>query len=354
MHTLQQLADLLAVPCPAESDRPLRTVSGLKEATPDDLSILASDKYVRDYKATRAGAVLVSRKVKFPVRPDVPALVVEDAELALVRVLDVMAPPVPHPDAGVHPSAVIAADAVVGRNPSIGPNVVLGRGVRVGDNARLHAGVVVGDGCTLGDDCTFFPHVVLRERVTVGHRVMIHAGAVLGTDGFGYRWDGTRHAKVPQIGIVVIEDDVEIGSNACVDRAKFNETRVGAGTKIDNLVQVGHNVRVGRHAILCGQVGIAGTVTIGNGVVLGGASVVRDHVTIGDGVMAAGHSVIADDVEPKSFISGMPALPHRQSLREQGAIRRLPEILVAARKLQEELDTLKAEIERLKGDDGPS
>ncbi|MDB5328356.1 MAG: UDP-3-O-(3-hydroxymyristoyl) glucosamine N-acyltransferase [Phycisphaerales bacterium] len=335
MHTLQQLADLLGVPCPAGATKELATVSSLIDATPSDLSVLTSDKYVREYKKTHAGAVLASKKVKFSVRPDVPVLTVDDAELALVKVLEVMAPPIPHPAEGIHPSAVIDPSATVGANPHIGPHVVVGAGVKIGNNVRLHPGVVIGDDSTLGDDCTLFANVVLRERITLGSRVMIHAGAILGTDGFGYRWDGSKHAKVPQIGTVVVEDDVEIGSNTCIDRAKFNETRIGKGTKIDNLVQLGHNVRVGMHAILCGQVGIAGTVTVGNGVVLGGASVVRDHVHIGDGVMAAGHSVIADDVEPKMIISGMPAIAHRQNLREQGAIRRLPELMVELRKVQE-------------------
>ncbi|MGC4031079.1 MAG: UDP-3-O-(3-hydroxymyristoyl)glucosamine N-acyltransferase [Tepidisphaeraceae bacterium] len=341
MHTLQQLADLLGVPCNSSGDRALHTVSSLADATSTDLAVLTSDKYVRDYKRTHAGAVLASRKVKFHVRPEVPVLTVDDAELALVKVLGVMAPAVPHPPAGVHKSAVIAESATVGGNAAIAPNVVIGERVTIGDNVRLHPGVVIGDDCVLGNDCTLFPNVVLREHITLGNRVMIHAGAVIGTDGFGYKWDGTKHAKVPQIGVVVIEDDVEIGSNTCIDRAKFNETRIGAGSKIDNLVQVGHNVRLGRHVILCGQVGIAGTATLGNGVVLGGASVVRDHVHIGDGVMAAGHSVIADDVEAKMIISGMPALPHRQNLREQGAIRRLPEILNEARKIQEIIQKLK-------------
>lgn len=349
MHTLQQLADLLAVPCPPGfGDRPLGTVSSLADATVTDLSVLTSEKFVREFKKTKAGAVLASRKVKCPHRPDVPVLVVDDAELALVHVLNIVAPPIPQPTPGVHASAVIDATSTVGDNPAIGPHVVVGRNVKIGRNVRLHPGVVIGDECTLGDDCTLFPHVVLRERVTVGSRVILHAGVILGTDGFGYKWDGRQHAKVPQIGTVVIEDDVEIGSNACVDRAKFNETRVGRGTKIDNLVQVGHNVTIGQHAILCGQVGIAGTARIGNGVILGGASVVRDHVHIGDGVMAAGHSVIADDVAPKMVVAGMPAVPHRQFLRENGAIHRLPENLVLARKLQEEIEKLKAEVAGLK------
>ncbi|MGN6507705.1 MAG: UDP-3-O-(3-hydroxymyristoyl)glucosamine N-acyltransferase [Tepidisphaeraceae bacterium] len=340
MPTLQQIADLLGVPCTQSADRVLRTVSSLTDAAAEDISVLAADKYVGEYKKTKAGAVIASKKVKFPIRPDVPVLVVDDADLALVKVLELVAPPIPQPAAGVHPSAHVSPDAQVGEHPSIGPNVVIGARTRIGKNVRLHPNVVIADDCVIGDDCTIFANVVLRERVTLGNRVTIHAGAILGTDGFGYRWDGTKHAKIPQIGTVVVEDDVEIGSNTCIDRAKFNETRVGRGTKIDNLVQIGHNVRVGQHSVICGQVGIAGTATIGNGVVLGGATVVRDHVTIGDGVMAAGHSVIAEDIEPKTIISGMPALPHRQTLREQGAIRRLPELLVELRKLQEEVETL--------------
>ena len=340
MPTLQQLADLLGVACPSPADRVLRTVSSLVEAGPDEISVLTADKYVAQYKTTRAGTVIASKKVKFPIRPDVPVLVVDDADLVLVKVLEWVAPPIPQPAAGVHPTAHVSADATLGQNVSIGPNVVIGARTKVGANTRLHAGVNVSDDCTIGDECTLYPNVVIRERVTIGSRVIIHANAVIGTDGFGYRWDGTKHAKIPQIGTVVIEDDVEIGSCACVDRAKFNETRIGRGTKIDNLVQIGHNVRVGHHSVICGQVGVAGTVTIGNGVVLGGATVVRDHVTIGDGVMAAGHSVIADDIDPKTVVSGMPALPHRQTLREQGAIRRLPELLVELRKLQEEVERL--------------
>lgn len=341
MPTLQQLADLLNVTCPAHGDREVRGVSSLVEATPTDLSILTADRYVPQYKATRAGAVLAGKKLRFPVRPDVPVLLVDDPDLSLIQVLELLAPPIPHPAAGVHPSATISPTAIIGENASIGANVVVGARTRIGRNVRLHPGVVLSDDVSIGDDCILFPNVVIRERCTLGSRVIIHANSAVGTDGFGYKWDGRKHAKIPQIGVVVIEDDVEIGSCACVDRAKFNETRIGRGTKIDNLVQVAHNVRIGQHSILCGQAGIAGTATIGNGVVLGGASCVRDHVTVGDGVMAAGHTLIVDNVDPKSVISGMLGLPHRQNLREQAVLRRLPELLVALRKLQEDVEALK-------------
>jgi UDP-3-O-[3-hydroxymyristoyl] glucosamine N-acyltransferase len=175
--------------------------------------------------------------------------------------------------------------------------------------------------------------------------VIIHAGSVLGSDGFGYRWDGERHAKVPQIGVVVIEDDVEIGSCVCIDRAKFGVTRVGRGTKVDNLVQVAHNADLGPHCILAGQSGVAGSVRLGQGVMLGGQCAVRDHVRMHDGAMLGPCSGAMDDVETKQMVTGLPAIPHRQFLREQAAMRHLPELRTQVRKMQEELDALK---ERLK------
>ena len=348
MPTLQEIADLLAVPCPAGAEgRVVAAITALEDAAPDDLSVVAADKYVGAYKKTKAGAVLMNRKIKYPVRPDVAVLLVDDADLALAKVLALLQPPVPRPAAGVHASAVVDPSATLGENVAIGPGVFVGAGASIGANTQLHPGVYVGDRAVIGSDCVFWPNVVIRERVQIGNRVIIHANSVLGADGFGYRWDGKQHVKIPQIGDVIIEDDVEIGACTCIDRAKFDETRVGRGTKIDNLVQIAHNVRIGAHAIVCGQVGIAGTATIGNGVVLGGASVVRDHITIADGAMAAGHSVIAEDIEPKTVISGMPALPHRQTLREQASIRRLPELMVELRKLQEQVEAIQ---ERLNQD----
>jgi UDP-3-O-[3-hydroxymyristoyl] glucosamine N-acyltransferase len=265
---------------------------------------------------------------------------VDDADLAVAMVLKLFAPPVPRPPVGLDPLARIDPSASIGSGVAIGPFVIVGAGAKVGSRTVLHAGTYIGDDSVLGEDCEFFPHVVVRERVTIGNRVVIHAGAVLGTDGFGYRWDGRQHQKVPQIGTIMIEDDVEIGSCACIDRAKFSTTRVGRGTKIDNLVQVAHNVQIGAHCIIAGQAAMAGSVILGNGVVLGGQAAVRDHVKMGDGAMAAGCSGVADDVEPKTIVSGTPALPHRQSLREQGALRNLPELRAEVRKLQEELAEL--------------
>jgi UDP-3-O-[3-hydroxymyristoyl] glucosamine N-acyltransferase len=250
-------------------------------------------------------------------------------------------PPVPRPPVGRHHTAIVAPSSSVGEGVRIGPNVVIGDDARIGKNCVFHAGVYIGSDVTIGDDCEFFPNVVVRERITIGSRVIIHAGAILGSDGFGYRWNGKQHVKIPQVGTIIIEDDVEIGSAVCVDRAKMGTTRVGKGTKIDNLAQVAHNVNIGPHCIITGQVGLAGSVTLGAGVVLGGQCAVRDHVKLGDAAAVAACSGVAEDVDPKTMVSGLPALPHRQTLREQAALRRLPDLVVQVRKLQEQLDELR-------------
>jgi UDP-3-O-[3-hydroxymyristoyl] glucosamine N-acyltransferase len=339
--TLGELAGILGCAAPAEADLPIAGIGPLDEAGPNELSYVSSDAYLRQLRGTRAAAVIVQTGVKLPRENTRPVLLVEDAELAVAKVLAYFAPPVPAPPPGIHASAVIDPTAELGEGVAVGPHVVIGARCHIGRASVLYPGVVLGDDVTIGEACRFYPKVVIRERITVGSRVIIHAGSVLGTDGFGYRWDGRQHAKVPQIGTVIIEDDVEIGSCVCIDRAKFSSTRIGIGTKIDNLVQIAHNVQIGPHCIIVGQAGLAGSARLGTGVVLGGQAAVRDHVTLGEGAMAAACSAIVSDVEPRTIVSGMPALPHRQSLREQAALRHLPALRDQVRKLQDELEELK-------------
>ncbi|MEA2710413.1 MAG: UDP-3-O-[3-hydroxymyristoyl] glucosamine N-acyltransferase [Phycisphaerales bacterium] len=313
----------------------------LGEAGGDQLSFLGSDKYLAQFSKTRAAAVIVQKRVKLPPDHGRMIFLVDDADLAVAKLLEKFAPPIARPPVGKHPTALVAPSASLGDGARIGPNVVIGDDCRIGRNCVFHPGVVIGSNVEIGDDCEFFPNVVIRERVTIGNRVIIHAGSVLGSDGFGYRWNGSGHQKIPQIGTVIIEDDVEIGSCVCIDRAKFSATRIGRGTKIDNLVQIGHNVVTGPHCIIVGQAGLAGSVVLGAGVVLGGQCAVRDHVTLGDGSAVAACSGAAEDVEPKTIVSGLPALPHRQTLREQAALRRLPDLVIQVRKLQEQLEELR-------------
>jgi UDP-3-O-[3-hydroxymyristoyl] glucosamine N-acyltransferase len=341
MPTLADIAQVLNCPAPAGAElRPITGLAILGEAAADHLTFVGSDKYVGQLETTKAAAAIVQRRIKVPAEWEARCFRVDDADLAVATILKLFAPPIPRPPAGIDPTSRIDPSARLDEGVVTGPFVVIGPRAQIGRGTVLHAGVYIGDEVQLGDDCEFFPHVVVRERVTIGNRVVIHAGAVLGTDGFGYRWDGRQHQKVPQIGTIIIEDDVEIGSCVCIDRAKFSTTRVGRGTKIDNLVQIAHNVQIGPHCIIAGQAAMAGSVTLGAGVVLGGQAAIRDHVKMGDGSMAAGCSGVADDVEPKTIVSGTPALPHRQSLREQGALRSLPDLRTEVRKLQEQLAEL--------------
>lgn len=343
MATVAEIAEMLKAPVRGDGTRQITGAASLTEAGPNDISVLAAETFLKQFADTRAGAVIVHQRIKLsqPAQPAV--LIVDDADLAFAKVLQLFAPPIPRPPRGIDPSARIAPSATLGEQCAIGPNVFIGEGSQIGGHCTLHAGVFVGNDVSIGEGCEFFPNVVIRERITIGDRVVIHAGSVLGSDGFGYRWDGKRHVKVPQIGTVIVEDDVEIGSCVCVDRAKSGTTRIGTGTKIDNLVQIAHNCQIGPHCIITGQVGLAGSVTLGSGVVLGGQSAVRDHVTMGDGSMAAARSAVHEDVEPRMIVSGMPALPHRQSLREQAALRHLPDLRMQIRKLQEEIEQLKSE-----------
>lgn len=342
MPSLAEISVLLGlVEPPGAGHTVIAGVAALSDAGPDDLSLLSSEKYLSQLAQTKAAAVLVQRKVHLPGSWTRPSLVVDDVELALTKVLPLFAPPIPQPEPGVHPTAQIASSAAISGGVAIGPNVTIGNRASIGPACVLHPNVVIGDEVALGEGCQLFPNVVIRERVTIGARVTIHAGSAIGMDGFGYRWDGKQHVKVPHVGTVVIEDDVEIGSCVCVDRAKFGSTRIGRGTKIDNLVQVAHNVQIGPHCIIVGQSGLAGSCRLGTGVVLGGQAAIRDHIQMGDGAMAAACSAVAEDVEPRTIVSGTPALPHRQSLREQGSLRRLPGLFDQVKKLQEEINRLK-------------
>ena len=347
MTTLADIARLLGCPSPSAAERqPIAGIATLTEAAPNQLTFVASERYVRQLQQSKAAAAIVQRRLKLPESWETKALRVEDTDLALATVLKHFEPPVPRPPPGIDSAARVAASAITEPEVAIGPFVMIGERSRIGRGTVVHAGVFIGDDVSIGEACELFPNVVIRERITIGNRVIIHAGSVLGTDGFGYRWDGQQHQKIPQIGTVVVEDDVEIGSCVCIDRAKLSATRIGRGTKIDNLVQIGHNVQIGPHCIIVGQAGLAGSAELGAGVVLGGQAAVRDHIKLGDGAMAAACSAIAEDVDPKAVVSGMPALPHRQSLREQRALRRLPTLVEQVRQLQEQIEELKKQMGR--------
>ncbi len=322
--TLASVTELLGVPA-ITPDRSLARLSALGDALPDDLSFIADAAYMEAFVETKAMVVIAPAALVLP-ESDRIVLRVEKVEQAIDGLLAHLAPPVSRPEKGVHASAIVAPDAKLGTDVAIGPNVVIGQRCTIGDRAVLHTGVALADDVVIGADCEVFANVSIRERCTLGARVIIHANSVLGTDGFGYRWAGNGHRKIPHVGGVVVEDDVEIGSCTTVDRGKFGDTRIGRGSKIDNLVQIAHNCTLGPHCIMAGQSGLAGSVTLGTGVVIGGGTCIKDHVTMGDRAMAGGMSGVHADVEAGKVVIGTPAIPQRQFLRQFGVMAKLPQM----------------------------
>jgi UDP-3-O-[3-hydroxymyristoyl] glucosamine N-acyltransferase len=339
--TLGELAEALHVSLEGDSQRFVTGVAPLDTAGPDQISFLTDLRYREAARASRAGAFLVPAEAT-----DLPAPMLRSAtpQLALIDLLQLFHPSAPAAP-GVDVSAIVAPDARIDASASVGPLCVVEAGAVIEAHARLHAMVYVGAGVRIGEGCTLYPHVTLRDGVRLGRRVVIHPGAVLGADGFGFAFDGREHRKIPQVGGVLIEDDVEIGANATIDRATFGDTIVRRGTKIDNLVMIGHNVEVGEHSILVAQVGVSGSSRLGRGVVLAGQVGVADHVTVGDGVVAGAQAGIGFSIEAGEKVLGTPARPITQAKRIMLAEGRLPEMLQRMKALERRLD-------RLEGKDG--
>lgn len=337
--SLGQLAKLVGGDVRGDVDRAITGVAPLHAATASDITWVAHPRYRQQLATSRAGAVLVVES--FGETP-IDAIVCADVEHSLALVLAEFAPPIASPPVGVHPSAVVDASAALGEGVAVGPLVVIDAGASIGSGTILHAGVHIGAGCAVGSHCRLWNHVVVREGCRLGDRVEIHPGTVIGADGFGYYFRQGRQCKVPQTGGVVIGDDVEIGACSCIDRSKTGATVIGPGVKIDNLVQVAHNVEVGAHCLLCAQVGIAGSTRLGNYVVLGGQTGVRDNIAIGDGVMVAASSSLAHDVPAGSKIAGTPAVELQQFLRENASQRKLPGLFERLKKLTKRVDALEA------------
>lgn len=308
-------------------------VAPLRDATATELSFLADARYLRYLGPSRAGAVLVSESLAERAGDVSCRIVVSNVHRALARVLDRLYTE-PPPQPGVHPTAVIGRESRIGRDVTIGPHVVVGDGARVGDRVRIGAHAVLERGAKLDDDVVLHPHVTVHRGVRIGARSILHSGVRVGVDGFGYVEDDGAQRKIPQVGGCTIGADVEIGANSTVDRGSVGETWIGDGVKIDNLVHIGHNVRVGAGSIIVAQVGIAGSVTMGEGVTLAGQAGVAGHTQIGDGATIAARAGVFGDVPAGEVYSGYPARPHRTALRAQAALFRLPELMKRVRTLE--------------------
>jgi UDP-3-O-[3-hydroxymyristoyl] glucosamine N-acyltransferase len=335
---LRELAARLDCRLDGDGDIDITRVAGITDAGPGDITFLANPKYEKALAGTRASAVILHTD-----GPAAPCTALRSPEpyLAFARAVGVFAPDdLPAP--GVHAMTAIAPDARVGDGVSIGAFVVLGAGATVGDRTVVYPNVTIGPGVRIGDDCVIHANVSIRERVSIGHRVVLQDGVVLGGDGYGFvrRADGT-HEKIPQVASVVIEDDVEIGANTTVDRPAVGETRIRAGAKIDNLVQIAHGVSVGRNALMAAQVGISGSTTIGDDVIFGGQVGVGGHLTIGKGAIAVGQSGVTNSLDPGARVAGYPAIDNHVWRRASVLFKQLPE-------LKKRIDALEKEIEALK------
>ena len=324
--TAQAVADLVGGRLLGDGTVVVRAVRALASAGPEAVSLAVSGRYAEELRTSRAGLVLVPEALAEPPDGRRARVVVPDPYAALVRVIRELFPPEPAPP-GVDPSARLGAGCVLGDRVSVGPFVVLGKGVRLGDRCRVAEGVSLGDGVTVGEDSVIGPRAVCYPGAVVGARVVIKGGAVVGGPGFGYLSGATGHTRIPHVGGCILEDDVEIGSNSCIDRGSVDDTVIGSGTKIDNLVHVGHNVRIGRGCLLMAGVGIAGSTRIGDDVILAGHVGVTDHLVIGNGARIAAKSAVFGDIPAGASFSGHPARPHRQFLRAQAALYRVAPII---------------------------
>ena len=342
-----KLGDLAAqLGCRLEGDDAIDVVrvAAIGEAGPGDITFLANAKYTSALRTTRASAVILAAGV-----PDAPCAVLRSSNpyLTFARATGLLHPQ-PRPAAGIHPTAVIAPAATIDASASVGPYVVVDAGAHIGARTIVHAHTLIGAGADIGPDCVVHARVSIRERVTIGARCVIQDGAVIGSDGFGFahREDGT-HEKIPQVATVVLEEDVEIGANTTVDRPAVGETRIGRGTKVDNLVQIAHGVAVGTDSLIAAQVGIAGSSRIGNAVMLGGQVGVTGHVTIGDRVKASAKTGVTGNVPADAFVTGYPHLDNLEWRKAHAVFRRLPQ-------LRKQLAELERRLAAIEGNQAPS
>jgi UDP-3-O-[3-hydroxymyristoyl] glucosamine N-acyltransferase len=340
---LRELADRLNCRLEGDGEAEIRRVAGIERAEPGDVTFIAHEKYLSKLAQTRASAVLVTEQVaRDKARGAATSLLITaQPYLAFAQAVGLLTD-APAPPKGIDRASSVAPDATIASDVAIGPFVSIGAGASIGARTIIYPNVAIGPGARIGDDCVIRSQVSIRERVVVGNRVVVQDGAVLGSEGFGFaRQPDGAHLKIPQRADVVIEDDVEIGANSTIDRPAVGETRIGAGTKIDNLVQIGHGVTIGRRVLFAAQVGIAGSCVIEDDVILAGQVGVANHVRLGKGVLATAQTGIPNSVDAGGYVSGYPAIDHREWLKSSAVYRHLP----ALRKRVADLEQRIAELE---------
>lgn len=343
-HTLDEISQAVGGQLIGPLDVTVSGASSLTEAHEGDLSYVEHDRHLAVAAQSKATAFVVARHLSGLTRPQI---VVPDAKYAFARIVQRFFT-APYAARGIAAEVIRGRDVQLGADVSIWPFVTVGDRARIGARVTLYPGVFIGHDSVIGDDSVLYPNVTVMERCSIGSRVIIHSGTVIGSDGFGYVQHGGRHHKIPQIGSVVIEDDVELGANVTVDRATFGLTRIRRGTKVDNLAQIAHNVTIGEHSIVVAQVGIAGSATVGSYVVIGGQAGLADHVDIGDRVMIAARAGVNRSLTGDQVVSGAPAMPHDTWVKAQAVIPRLPELRQHVRDLERRVKAIETRPGRAK------
>ena len=336
-YTLKELATMVGGEMKGDGGVVIRGVAGIKEAEAGDITFLSNPKYESFLETTHASAIISLPGIK----SQKPLLWNENPYYAFLQILNLFAEDVTtrYPR-GVHISAIVDPTAELGDNIAIGPYCLIEKGARIGHNTTILFGGYIGEGAEIGDDCLIYPQVTIRERCSIGSRVILHPGVVIGADGFGFAKNGSAHQKVPQIGRVIIEDDVEIGANSTVDRATTGTTLISRGSKIDNLVQIAHNVVIGENSILAAQVGVSGSTELGKNVVLAGQAGLVGHITIGDNAMVGAQGGVTKSIPPGMRVSGYPAREHSTARRLYAYTARLPELFKRLKDLEHKVESL--------------
>lgn len=340
--TVAQLAHRIGAEAVGRSDAISRQISGvgpIETASDSDVTFITDDRYLAALQRSRAAAVIASRPLE---NLTMPQLIVEDVNGALIKALKVFAPKLKAPVKGIDPAARIGQDVRFADGVGIGPGAVIEDGVEIGLNSIVGSGCKIGQNSKIGENCRLDSNVVVYHNCCLGNNVIVQANSTIGSTGFGYSFIDGAHQLIPHNGGVVIEDFVEIGANCCIDRAKFGNTIIGAGTKIDNLVQIAHNVVIGKCCLIAGQVGIAGSCRLGDGVVLGGQVGLADNIEIGDGTKVAARSGVAQSVPAGQRLAGVPAMNVRETLRIAGLTRRLPKFVEQLKQLSKRVESLEA------------
>lgn len=328
---LGQIAAQIGAELQGDPDLPIHNLAALESAGVGDISYVTSPKFRKAGESSKASALIVYPGYKGSSHP---LLIVKDPYLGFARAMRLFHSCHPQVMPGIDSTAVVADDVNIPEDSYIGPNVVISKGSCIGRHAAIHAGAFIGENVTLGDHCRIFQNVTIRERVRIGRHVVIYSNAVIGSDGFGYAWDGQGFLKIPQVGAVVIEDNVEIGAGTTIDRATMGETVIGRGSIIDNLVQIAHNCKIGENSVICAQAGLAGTTTLGRHVTLAGQVGIAGHLTVGDGAIVEAQSGVAADIPPKAVHFGTPSRDIKIAHKIEAILTHLPDYIARLRRLE--------------------